>query len=56
MFYHFISIIVIIALLHSARTGVLTALLMGGGMTAYSCYLHYASAYPPNMMPTLLQR
>lgn len=56
MFYHFISIFVIIALLHSARRGLLVALLMGGGLTGVSCYLHYTNAYPPNMLPTLLQR
>lgn len=56
MFFHFTSIVVIIALLHSARKGILATLLLGGGMTVYSCYLHYSNHYPPNMLPTLLQR
>jgi hypothetical protein len=56
MFYHFVSIIVIIALLHSARKGILAAALIGGSFTGYSFYLHYANSYPPNMMATLLQR
>lgn len=56
MFYHFVSIIVIIALLHSSRKGIITALGIGGAMTGVSCYLHYINHYPPNMLPTLLQR
>lgn len=56
MFYHFVSIIVVIALLHSARKGLLVALAIGGGLTGVSCYLHYVNSYPPNMLPTLLQR
>lgn len=56
MFYHFVSIIVIIALLQSVQKGILAAGLLGGGLTAYSCYLHYINHYPPNMLPTLLQR
>lgn len=56
MFYHFVSIIVIIALLKSTRKGILAALTIGGGLTSVSCYLHYANHYPPNMLPTLLQR
>jgi len=56
MFYHFVSIVVIIALLHSAKKGIFASLAIGGGLTAVSCYLHYANSYPPNMLPTLLQR
>lgn len=56
MFYHFVSIFVIVALLLSTRKGILTTLAIGGSMTGVSCYLHYVNHYPPNMLPTLLQR
>lgn len=56
MFYHLVSIIVIIALLKSKLKGYLAAILIGGSMTMVSVYLHFTNAYPPNMLPTLLQR
>lgn len=56
MFYHFVSIFVIIALLQSTKRGLQVSLALGGGMTAFSCYLHFVNHYPPNMLPTLLQR
>lgn len=56
MFYHLISIIVIISLLKDKLRGYLTALTMAGSLTGVSFYLHYVNHYPPNMLPTLLQR
>lgn len=56
MFYHLVSIVVIVALLNSTRKGIAAAFAIGGSLTAVSCYLHYVNHYPPNMLPTLLQR
>lgn len=56
MFYHFVSIFVVIALLKSTKAGLVTAATIGSALTAVSCYLHYVNHYPPNMLPTLLQR
>lgn len=56
MFYHFVSIVVIIALHKSRSKGILATLFISGSFTAVSCYLHFVNHYPPNMLPTLLQR
>lgn len=56
MFYHFVSIFVILAFLHSSRRGITTAFTLGSAMAIIAAYLHYANSLSPGLLPTHLQR